>query len=179
MSNLKKESQINALMQQLENKTNFALIKYEKTLHTTLESLRKDLIVSNSKLKIVKNTLFEKAVRRLTPKNKEFNDVAKMTFPLKENTALLLLGEDWSKGLSVFSKFLEKEKSIKFKFGLLENKAYPAKQIEQIAKLPGKDQLIAQLIGTMKAPMSHMTYAMKFNIQKLVYVLNAQSKKAS
>jgi large subunit ribosomal protein L10 len=177
MSNQKKESQIDELVQQLEKTSNFALVKYEKTLHTTLEGLRRDLKQNEAKLKIVKNTLFEKAVRRLSSKNKELKDVSKTAFPLKENTALLTLGEEWSKGLSAFQKFSDKEKSIAFKFGFLEKKAYPADQLKKIALLPGKDQLVAQLIGTMKAPMAHITTAMKYNAQKFVLVLNAKVQK--
>lgn len=176
MSNLKKNTQIDELVQDLESASNFALIKYEKTLHTTLESLRKDLKLNDAKLHVVKNTLFEKALRRMASKKKDLNDVAKSAFPLKENTALLMLGEDWSKGLGAFYKFSDKEKSIAFKFGFLEDKAYPADQLKKIAQLPSKDQLVAKLIGTMKAPMYHLTTAMKFNMQKLVFVLNAKAQ---
>ena len=176
MSNLKKDSQIEELVQKLDNNTNFALIKYHKTLHTSLESLRRDLKQTDSKIKIVKNTLLEKAIRRLSVKNKDLNEVSKAALPLKENTALLTLGEDWSKGLNAFHTFSDKEKTVSFKFGFLEKRAYPAAQLKQIAELPPKDQLVAKLIGTMKAPMAHLTNSMKFNMQKFTYILNAKAK---
>lgn len=172
---IKKDTQIDDLVQQLEHADNFALIKYEKTLHTALEGLRRELKTSDSKLKMVKNTLLEKAVRRLSHKNKQLNEVAKAAFPLKDNTALLSLGADWSKGLSSFHTFSTKEKSVTFKLGFLERKVYAAAQLKQIAQLPSRDQLVAQLIGTMKAPMAHITTAMKFNMQKFVFVLNAKA----
>jgi large subunit ribosomal protein L10 len=178
MTNTKKSSQLDELIQQLEQNPNFALVKFEKTLHTTLEGLRRDLKQNDSKLKVVKNTLLEKAIRRLTAKNKKLNDVAK-SFPIKENTALLTLGQEWSKGLGAFHKFSDKEKTVAFKMGFLENTIYQGKQLEAIAQLPGKDQLVAKVIGTMKAPMAHFTTALQFNMQKLVFVLNAQAKKQS
>jgi large subunit ribosomal protein L10 len=176
MSNTKKTSQIDELVQQLENQSNFALVKFEKTLHTTMEGLRRDLKQNDASLKVVKNTLLEKAIRRLTSKNKALNEVTK-NFPIKENSALLSLGQDWSKGLGAFHKFSDKEKTVSFKFGYLENKVYDGKNLTTIAQLPPKDQLVAKLIGTMKAPMAHLTNAMQFNMQKLVFVLNAQAKK--
>ncbi|MEO6508725.1 MAG: 50S ribosomal protein L10, partial [Patescibacteria group bacterium] len=168
MSNLKKNNQIDELVRHLENTSNFALIKYEKTLHTTLEGLRRDLKKNDSELKVIKNTLFEKALRRIATKRKELNGVTKSAFPLKDNTALLTFGDDWSKGLSTFHTFTTKEKSVAFKVGFLESKVYEANQLKQIAQLPPKDQLVAKLIGTMKAPMAHLTNAMKFNMQKFV-----------
>ena len=176
MTNVKKNSQIDDLVQELESASNFALVKYEKTLHTTLETLRKDLKEGDAKLQIIKNTLFEKALRRVATKKKDLNDVAKTAFPLKENTALLSLGDDWSKGLSAFNRFSDKEKTVSFKFGFLENKAYPADQLKKIAQLPSKDVLVGKLIGTMKAPMYHLTMGMKYNMQKFVYILNAKAK---
>ncbi len=179
MAKQQKNEQIDELMQKISDSGNFALIKYEKTLHTTLEGLRRELKTSDAKLKIVKNTLLEKAIRRLTSKNKELNDMSKKSFPLKDNTALLSLGEDWSKGLGAFQTYADKEKSISFKMGFLEKKVYEGKQMEKIAKLPPKEQLVAQLIGTMKAPISHFTLALKFNMQKFVYILDAKSKQTS
>ena len=179
MINAKKTSQIDALMEQIQADTNFALVNFDKTKHTSLEGLRKQLKKNNASIKVVKNTLLEKAVRKLTSKNKDLNEVTKQSFPLKNNSALLSLGQDWSKGLSVFHIYSAKEKSLSFKFGYLENKVYKAADLQKIAQLPAKDQLMAKLIGTMKAPMYHLTVAMNFNMQKLVYVLNAQAKKTS
>jgi large subunit ribosomal protein L10 len=179
MANPAKSSQIDSLIQQIESHPNFALVKYEKTTHTTLESLRKQLKTQKAKITVLKNTLFEKALRRLAEKNKHLKPVAKSALPLKENTALLVLGEDWSAGLKSFSEFSEKEKSVSFKVGILENQVYDTENLEKIAKLPGKDQLVAQLIGSMKSPISHFTYALKFNMTKLVFILNAQAKKTS
>jgi large subunit ribosomal protein L10 len=179
MANTKKTSQLDTLMGQLETDSNFALVKYEKTTHIALEGLRKELKTNDSKIKIFKNTLLEKAIRKLSVKNKALNEVVKQAFPLKENSALLALGEDWSKGLSAFHKYTDKEKTLSFKVGLLENQVYKESDLKKIAQLPGKDQLVAKLIGTMKAPMYKFTFAMKFNMQKLVYVLDVKAKQTA
>lgn len=174
MANAKKQTQLSALEEVLKQTPNFALFHYEKVPHITLEALRKELRASNSKIQMIKNTLFQKALRRLATKDKKLSEMDKTISPIKGNSALLSLGEDWSAGLSVFHKF-SKDKGLSFKAGYLENEVYMQDKLEHIATLPPKLELISMVIGSMKSPMTHLTYSMKFNIQKLAYVLKAKS----
>ena len=43
MPSLKKQTQVESLVEQLKEKPNFAVIKFDRTTHTSLEGLRKDL----------------------------------------------------------------------------------------------------------------------------------------
>jgi len=83
----------------LTKNSNFTLIKIDKTSHQALESLRKELKKTKSSVKVLKNTLFEKAVSILMGKDNSFAKIKKNFFPLKETSALLVLDTDWSKGL--------------------------------------------------------------------------------
>lgn len=173
-----KQLQVQTLIDAIEGKKNFALVKFDKTLHTTLENLRKELRDSNAKLKVVKNSLFIKALNKLAAKDKNFKTVREQASGLKDNTAFLMLGEDWSRGLSAFYKFIKGEQSLSFKIGFLDNAVYSTADLTKIAQLPGKDQLIAKIIGGMKTPLSNFNYALKFNMQKFVYILSEKSKQS-
>lgn len=179
MVNQQKQSQVQALIKSLQSSNNFALVKFERTLHTTLETLRRDLKVSGSKLKVIKNALFIKALNKLIGQNKSLSNLKQQTKELKDNSALLLLGKDWSKGLSAFHKFSDKEKSLSFKIGVLDNQVYQTQDLIKIAQLPSKEELIAKVIGSMKTPISKLNFSLRFNMQKFVYIISQKSKRES
>lgn len=177
MVNENKQLQVQNLIDLIQGTSNFALVKFEKTLHSTLEALRKDLAKNGAKLRVVKNSLIVKAFNKLAANNKELHDLQKKASDLKENSALLILGEEWNKGLSAFYNFAKKEQSLSFKLGLLDKSVYLSEDLKKIAQLPPKDQLIAKIIGSMKTPVSKFNYSIKFNMQKFVYILSEKSKK--
>lgn len=178
MASLKKQTVFQELNTFIKKYPNLAILKFDKTNHSTLEQLRKILIKNDARLKVVKNSLLQKLFSTLLTKDeklKSFYNKAKTS--LKENSALLGLSSEWSKGLNSFATFSEKEKSLSFKLGFLDQEVYEAAQMTTISKLPPKEQLIGKVIGSLNAPVSKLTYSIKFNVNKLVYVLKAKGVK--
>lgn len=177
MANVQKREQIDILIDLLQKSKNFAVIKFEKTLHKTLEALRKDLRKNSSKLTVVKNSLFQKALNKLMERDNAFKELRdKVSSTNKDRSAVLILGEEWNKGLGTFFNFAKKEESLSFKMGILDNTVYEAQQLNRIAQLPSREQLIAKVIGSMKTPISKFNYSIKYNMQKFVYILAEKSK---
>jgi large subunit ribosomal protein L10 len=176
MVNQAKKNQVDSILQLLEKNPNFLLIKVGKTTHLSLESLRKELRKTDSKIKVIKNTLFEKSVNKISSKNKVFKDFKKQFFPLKETSALVTLGGQWHEGLKAFYLFSKKDSSLSFKLALLDNDLYNAEKSLQIAQLPSREELLGKIIGSMKSPINNFVYALKFNTNKFVYILKAKSK---
>lgn len=178
MTNTKKQLQVNELIDILKTNQQFSLLKFDKTTHIKMEALRKSLKKTGSKMQVIKNTLFQKAVNKLSQDKNltQFKEVRKHMPSLKENTALLTFGKDWSTGMNAFFAFSKEEKSVSFRLGCLDNVTYDANALTRIAQLPGKNVLVSKIIGSMKSPLTHFTYAIKYNTQKLVYILNAKAK---
>lgn len=179
MASQKKKISVNYLTETLQKNPNFVLIGYEKIPHTIFENLRKELKKTNAQFKVIKNALFQKTTNKLSKSTKIFTELKKKFYPLRENTALISLSKDYSDGLNLFLKLSKKEKNLSFKFGILDQQIYVNEDLNRIAELPGKDQLIANIIGSMKAPTSRLAHALKFNLTKLVYVLSQKSIKSS
>lgn len=177
MADTKKISLVNEITDSIKESKNFVLVKFEKTSHQTLEALRKELKTSDSKIKILKNTLFEKAINKLSGENKLLIDLKNKFFPLRENSAIITFKQDWGKGLKTFYNFIQKEKSISFKFSLFDNQIYDTDTTLKIAQLPTKNELVVKVLGGMKSPTSNFVHALKYNINKFVYILSEQSKK--
>ncbi|NTU46268.1 50S ribosomal protein L10 [Candidatus Roizmanbacteria bacterium] len=178
MASLKKQELLQSTLSFLETTSHFALIKFDRTPHLTLEQLRRELKKNGAQLKVIKTSLFDKALQKMAEKKMELHPMVKHAVPVKESTAIISLGEEWNSGLSAFQKFAEKEKSLSFKAGFLDNTTYDKTQLERIATLPGKDQLIAKILGGMQSPSTHFVYALKFNMQKFAYILSERSKQA-
>jgi len=177
MADTKKIATVNEITDSINKSKNFALIKFEKTSHQTLEALRKQLRDSDAKIKVLKNSLFAKAINKLALTNKIFNDLKVKFLPIKDNSALITFKSDWSHPLKAFYNFIQKEKSMTFKFSFFDNQIYDDQSTLKIAQLPTKDELIAKVIGGLKSPTSKFVYSLKFNINKFVYILKEQSKK--
>jgi large subunit ribosomal protein L10 len=178
MVNDTKQKQVQSLIDAIEQTGNFALVKFEKTLHTTLEALRTDLRETDTKFKVIKNTLFEIALNKLAHKEKKFRELKTQAAALKENSALLLLGKEWNKGLTAFHKFAKKDQTLSFKVGIIDQELYVSNDLIRLAQLPSKEELVAKVIGNMKTPISKFNYALKFNLQKFAYILSEKSKQS-
>jgi large subunit ribosomal protein L10 len=64
-----------------------------------------------------------------------------------------------------------------FKVGVLENAVLDETQIQRLAKLPPKDQLLAMLAGALEAPMSALAGALGAKLQEMSGLLKALQEK--
>jgi large subunit ribosomal protein L10 len=174
MASAKKRLQVDTITEELAQNPNFAVVKFDKTPHTKFEELRRELKKSGAKFKVVKNALFERAVQKTSQAKKQLSELIKANFPLRENSGLLTLGEDFTTGLKVLHNFAKKEDTVAFKFGFIDDQIYDNDKLVQLATLPGHDELIAKIIGSLKAPSYRLVSSMKFNVSKLVYILKAK-----
>lgn len=176
MPNQRKVAQVGSLSDLLKTYKHFFVIEYARTSHKALEDLRKKLRASQASMKVLKNTLFEKTVEQMAEQESTYGSIKEKGFPLKGSSAMIGLSEDWSSGLKAYYEHAKKDESLSFKFGYVDGQAYDAKSVEALAKLPSKPELMAKVIGSMKTPMIKTVFAMKFNMQRLVTVINEKAK---
>lgn len=155
---------------------NFLVVGFKKTTHQNLERLRKELRKNNSYFKVIKNTIFEKAINKLVTKNSTFKQIKKNFFPLKDASAIISIkNEDYSIPLKTFYNFLKADNNFYFKFALLENAVYDADKTEEIAKLPSKNQLIGKIALAMKMPVVRINLVIKYNFLRFINILKNKS----
>lgn len=176
MVSIQKKSQVESILELLKKNPSFSLVKINKITHQNLENLRKELRKTNSSIKVVKNTLFEKALNRAIVYNPLFKEIKKKFFPLRETTALLIFKKNWDIGLKTFFNFTKKENSLTFRFSILDNFIYGSEETEKIAALPSREELVAKLISSLKSPLGKFIYSLKYNTNRFVYLLQAKSK---
>ena len=75
-------------------------------------------------------------------------------------------------------KEIKEQDILAFKAGVMEGKFFDKDSITAISKLPGKEQLQANAIGAIAAPLYGIVGTLQGNLQKLLFILNQAKDKA-
>jgi large subunit ribosomal protein L10 len=93
--------------------------------------------------------------------------------------ALSLSNTDEVSGAKIIDSFAKKNENIKMIGGVLGKQLMDAAQVNALAKIPSKEELLAKLVGTLNAPVSGFVNVLAGNLRGLVQVLKAiEEKKA-
>jgi large subunit ribosomal protein L10 len=92
---------------------------------------------------------------------------------LKGSVSLLFGNGDEIAPAKLIAGLKKDKETVKIIGGLLESKWIDAKQVADLAKLPSKQELIAKMLGSIRAPLSGLVGVLQGNIRGLVYTLNA------
>lgn len=76
-------------------------------------------------------------------------------------------------GAKVMAEFAKDKEHFRILGGFLNKTWLDHEKIMALAKLPNYDQLVAQTVGTLKAPLSGLVNVLNGNIKNLVNVFNA------
>jgi len=168
MATQKKIDTVNELTEKIQKSRSIIFADYTGIKHKQLETLRKSLKKTGAEFVVTKNKLLERSL----------GDTAKSVSQyLKENTGTLFNYEDEVAGLKELLKFFKLTALGKTKGGLLGKVALTEDEIIRLSKLPGKQELLGQLAGQLMAPISGLHHALSWNINRLVWGLNAVKAK--
>ncbi|GIW62540.1 MAG: 50S ribosomal protein L10 [Patescibacteria group bacterium] len=177
MVNQIKKQKVEQLEQLITSAENFFLIKIGSVKHQQLEKIRRELDSYESKIKFLKNSLFEKAINKLSNDNKTFREFRQKIFPLKENTAVVLDGTDIYEVLKKIADYAKDYEEIQFKGGFIDNTVYDSQSLDALSKLPSKQELLARVYSSIKAPISRIHTALQYNTTKVYLIIKELSKK--
>lgn len=174
MPNQKKVSAVSLLVQTLEKHPNFVLVSFGSTPHKKLEELRRALKDAQqdgvASLHTVKNSLLKVAAKKIGKPEVADGEV------IKGQSAVLAMEGDWTATLKAFFTFGKNAEGLVFKSGVVDGKVYFKDDLVRLAQLPGKNELIAKILMSLKSPQTRLVRSMNFGMQKLVMVLNAKAK---
>ena len=128
--------------------------------------LRQQIRDSGGEYLVVKNRLVKRAVADL--------DIPDISEALLGPTGVVLGYEGVVEPAKVVSDFAEEhdDKPV-FKLGILDNKLVSAAEIQRLAKLPPREQLLAELAGALEAPMAALVNALEGKVQEMSGLLDA------
>ena len=134
---------VDEVREQLESSDFTALVEYRGVNVADMSTLRRNAREANVRIRIVKNTLARRAA-----KDTQFECLSDH---LKGPLAIVT-GNDAADVAKTIADFEKNVQHFKICVGALGGEVISVEKVTQIAKLPSRDELIAQTVSTMAAP---------------------------
>jgi large subunit ribosomal protein L10 len=150
-----KQKDLNALTEELNNSKSAMVVGFNKVTVAKDQEFRNQLRGAGAKFQVVKNT-----IARLAVKESPYSEIEDQ---FQGMSAIAWTDADPVILSKAVSKFVKDNKDFySFKTGIVEGRVVDFSQVESIASLPSKEELIAKLLFVLNAP-----------AQQIVSVINA------
>ena len=167
-----KTMQIAEVKARFDRMTSAVFLDYKGMTVASATKLRASFKKAGVEYKVVKNTVVKHAL-----KGADF--APKLDDVLAGMTGIAWSYEDPSAAAKVVKAFRKEEgeagEKLQIKAGLIEGQVLDGKGVEdQLATMPGKDELRAKLLATFRAPMQNFVMLLNAPAQNFAYLLSAK-----
>jgi len=174
MERTEKEALVGEVKQRFDRMTSAVFLDFTGLNVAVVTKLRDEFRKAGVEYRVVKNTLVRHAIKHHAWSKKLDDTLVGMT-------GIAWCYEDPSaaaKVVKAFRKEKEHEK-LKIKAGLIEGQVLDADGVEnQLATMPGKDELRATLLATLQAPLQQFLQQLNAPLQNFAYLLKAKEDAA-
>lgn len=132
---------------------------------SSLTGLRKAIKKDGGRLEVIKNTF---AVRALQELGIEFDS---KTF--EGPSAIIYSSSDAVQLAKAVVQFSTDNDKLKVKGGLFQRAVLSQDEVEALSKLPSREELLARLVGSIKAPLTNFVGVLGGPLRGLVYAVSA------
>lgn len=115
------------------------VVDYRGLTVKDVQALRTSIREADASMKVYKNTLMHIAL--------EESGLPTLDDLLEGPSAFVFAGSDVAAAAKAVKNFAKANKNLEIKGGLMEGKAVTAAEVEAIASLPSREELIAQIAG--------------------------------
>ena len=135
-----------------------------------MTELRKKLRDVDAEYRVVKNTLFKLAAGDAMP-------IAEMGEFLTGPTAIGFAKADPVAVAKILLDYARDHKAMSVKAGVMDGRILSAAQVESLSKVPPRDVLLSQMIGSLQSPISGFVGTLSGIISNFVFTLQAIADK--
>ena len=165
-----KAEQVELLTEKLKKAKVAVLTDYRGLTVSQIQELRGKLRGADVEYRVIKNTLAQRAA--------EAAGYPALKDELKGPVAIAFGYDDLSIASKLITEFIRTTRlKLDVVGGLVEGRVFSADQVKQLADLPSRETLIAQLMGTLQSPVAQLVGTMQTPLQQLMGVLNAYKTK--
>ena len=161
---------VGELRDRIQSSSGVFLADYRGLSVAKMTDLRKQLKKEGAQVQVVKNTLTKRA----------FDDLGVVvdSLVLEGPSAMINTGGDAVRVAKLIVKFsADNGNALRIKAGVVDGAVYDAVQVLAFSKLPGREELLAKLVGTIKAPLTNLVGVLSNPLRNMVGVLNAVKDK--
>ncbi|MDO4721298.1 MAG: 50S ribosomal protein L10 [Peptostreptococcaceae bacterium] len=156
----KKQVVVQEIADKMRKASACIVVDYRGLKVAEVTELRDKFRAAGVDYKVYKNTLVRRAAAEVGSMEK-FDDVN-----LIGPNAIAFSYEDPMTPAKIIADFAKTHPKLEFKMGYVEGEYYEAEGLKQLASIPSKEELIAKLLGSLKAPMSNFVYMLDALIKK-------------
>jgi large subunit ribosomal protein L10 len=164
VSRAKKKEQVEKLSGDLNNVSNMVVATYTKMTVAQDFELRKALRGAGAKYQVVKNTLAEKAAKgsKVEGALKDLAGVTSIAYTTGDPVAMA----------KALTKYAKDTPEFTFKIGVVEGRVIQVKDIEALANMPSREEMMAKLLFLINAPAQRLATAINAVPRNLAVVIN-------
>lgn len=169
MPTAEKEQMVTVLEEQFKRSKGFVFTNFEGLTAGEMSDLRRELHHKGLEYLVVKNALAQIAAQRLgiTDTESYFRGPTGLSIGYDDAVAVFKITQELTK----------KYEKCKIKGGVLEGRVVSAQEAIELAKLPGRQELLAMVVSTLQAPIQQLAGTLHALVQNLVGVLDEVRKK--
>jgi large subunit ribosomal protein L10 len=171
MNRTEKAEAVNVIRERFQRMTSAVFVDPAGMTVEEVTKLRDTFRAKGVQYRVVKNTLVEKAVA-------DQPYAKKLDKALRGMTGIAWSFEEPSAAAKILKDASKENEKLKIKAGLLDGEVLDSKAVEnQLAMLPGKDEMRAMLLATLIAPAQRFVMLMNAPAREFVGVLSAKERK--
>ncbi|GLC29826.1 50S ribosomal protein L10 [Clostridium omnivorum] len=145
-----KEAKVAEIREKLEKAQGVVFSQYQGLTVEEDTELRKKLREAGVEYKVYKNTLTTLAAKEL--------GLDGVVSYLEGPVSVAFGYEDATAPARVLNDFAKTHKKLELKAGIVDGTIYNSEEVAKLASIPSREVLIAQLLGSFKAPLSNLAY---------------------
>ncbi len=165
MPTAEKEARVAEVAEQLTQAKSVFLTDFQGLNVQEINELRRAFAGVNVEYRVVKNTL-----ARLSAKSADCEEILQY---LDGPTAMAFGMDDPVAPAKVITDYAKKNDKLKVRACLFEGVLFGEDRVKEIAALPSREAVLAQLLGVLKAPVSNLAFSLNAVLSKLAYALEA------
>jgi large subunit ribosomal protein L10 len=166
-----KEEDISSLQSEFAEAGNAFVVSFQGLTVEKDQQLRRQLREAQLSYKVVKNTLARRALEG-TPLKSISNE---FTGP----TAVAYSKNDPVSLAKVLSKFAKENSQFTFKAGIVEGRVISIKDVDALATMPSKEELVSKLMFLLNSQAQRLATALAGTARNLAVVVNEIAKQKS
>ena len=166
---LAKRLMFEELEKEFKSDENTFFSRFDRLTVADMSELRRSLEKVSRRTLVVKHTLAKKILEKA-----KLGDAARFL----DGSVLMTLGAKEPQLVSkTLVEFIKGRDSVELKGMILEGQVYDASFVKQLARLPGRKELLTQVAVGLKSPITRLAFALKAIVQSLVIALSEVHKK--
>lgn len=160
-----KAQEVALVAEDFKNAATVIVVDYLGLTVEEVTDLRKQLRDAGVQMKVVKNTMLRRAAAEAG---------IEVPADLFKGPSAIVFSDDVVAPAKITVEFAKKNDTLEIRGGIVEGQAVELEMVQQVAKMPGREDLLSMLLSVLQAPMRNVASVLSQAnpAQQMLYALN-------